>query len=83
MKEHTIDTIKYLTSIVAFEEIPTRVTLSLSITGCRGTCVGCHSPELRRNIGTELTDEELDTLIRKNNGVNCVLFLGEGTNQAR
>lgn len=83
MKEHTIDTIKYLTSMVTFEEIPTRVTLSLSITGCRGTCVGCHSPELRRNIGTELTDEELDALIRKNNGVNCVLFLGEGTNQAR
>ena len=30
-----------------------------------------------------MTDEELDALIRKNNGVNCVLFLGEGTNQAR
>lgn len=30
-----------------------------------------------------MTDEELDTLIRKNNGVNCVLFLGEGTNQVR
>lgn len=75
--------IRFLNTAVTFEEIPTRVTLSISITGCKGTCVGCHSPELRKNIGTELTDEELDALIRKNGGVNCVLFLGEGTNSSR
>ena len=57
---------KYLNSAIVFEEIPTRVTLSLSITGCK-----------------ELTNEELDALIHKNNGVNCVLFLGEGTNPSR
>lgn len=64
--------------MVTFEEIPTEVTLSLAISNCRGTCPGCHSPELRGDNGVELTEEVLDTLIRKNSGVSCVLFLGEG-----
>ena len=72
--------IKFTTSMVTFEEIPTEVTLSLAISNCCGTCPGCHSPELRGNNGTELTDEVLDDLIRKNSGVSCVLFLGEGNN---
>lgn len=70
--------IKFTTSMVTFEEIPTEVTLSLAISNCRGTCPGCHSPELRGDNGVELTEEVLDTLIRKNSGVSCVLFLGEG-----
>lgn len=70
--------IKFTISMVTFEEIPTEVTLSLAISNCRGTCPGCHSPELRGDNGVELTEEVLDTLIRKNSGVSCVLFLGEG-----
>lgn len=64
--------------MVTFEEIPTEVTLSLAISNCRGTCPGCHSPELRGDNGMELTEEVLDLLIQKNSGVSCVLFLGEG-----
>ena len=70
--------IKFTTSMVTFEEIPTEVTLSLAISNCCGTCPGCHSPELRGDNGMELTEEVLDTLIRKNSGISCVLFLGEG-----
>ena len=70
--------IKFTTSMVTFEEVPTEVTLSLAISNCRGTCPGCHSPELRGDNGVELTEEVLDTLIRKNSGISCVLFLGEG-----
>lgn len=66
--------------MVTFEEIPLEVTLSLSITNCLGKCPGCHSPELRGNTGTPLTDEELDALMTKNKGVTCVLLLGEGNN---
>ena len=58
--------------MVTFEEIPTEVTLSLSISNCQGKCPGCHSPELRCNIGTELTNEKLDELITKNSGISCV-----------
>lgn len=72
--------IKFTTTAVTFEEIPTEVTLSLAISNCRGNCPGCHSPELRGDNGTELTEEILDALIQKNSGVSCVLFLGEGNN---
>lgn len=67
--------------MVTFEEIPDKVSLSLAISNCKGTCIGCHSPELRQDIGTELTIEELDRLIENECGVNCVLFLGEGRDQ--
>ena len=65
--------------MVTFEEIPTEVTLSLSISNCQGKCPGCHSPELRCNIGTELTNEKLDELITKNSGISCVLLLVEAS----
>ena len=69
--------------MVTFEEVPTEVTLSLSISNCQNRCSGCHSPELRCNIGTELTNEVLDELINKNNGISCVLLLGEGNDRSR
>ena len=75
--------IKYITSQVTFEELPTEVTLSLSISNCQNRCLGCHSPELRGNIWIELTDTELKRLINKNSGVNCVLLLGEGNEKGR
>ena len=72
--------IKYvpeMTSVV-LEEIPDRVSLAVDISSCRGTCVGCHSPFLKLDIGEELTAEVIDRLIADNFGVNCFLFLGEG-----
>ena len=66
-----------MTSVV-MEEIPGKVTLAISISNCRGNCPGCHSPELRDNIGIPLTPSVIDDLLEKNFGVNCVLFLGEG-----
>ena len=61
--------IKYLNTMVTFAEIPVEVTLSINITNCQNKCPGCHSPELRENIGTELTKDELNNLINKNKGV--------------
>lgn len=34
-------------------------------------------------MGTELTNEVLDELIKKNNGISCVLLLGEGSDRSR
>ncbi len=72
--------LKYVPELtdVVLEEIPDRVTLAVEISNCRGSCVGCHSPFLRRDIGEELTPEAVDRLIADNFGVNCFLFLGEG-----
>lgn len=72
--------IKYvpeMTSVV-MEEIPDRVSLAVDISNCRGNCIGCHSPFLKKDIGQELTTEVIDRLVADNFGVNCFLFLGEG-----
>ena len=66
-----------MTSVV-LEEIPDRVTLAVDISNCQGSCVGCHSPFLKLDIGEELTAAKVDALIADNFGVNCFLFLGEG-----
>ena len=75
--------IKYLPGLtdVVLEEIPDKVTLAVEITNCQGSCPGCHSPFLRRDIGEELTEAALDRLIGDNFGVNCLLFLGEGNDR--
>lgn len=70
--------VKYYSTNVVFEEIPDMVTLAIEITNCPGHCEGCHSPWLREDIGEELTIEVLESLIKKNDGVNCVCFMGEG-----
>jgi len=70
--------LKYTDSLVAFREVPDKITLAINISNCPNHCVGCHSPELRNNIGTELTDDELEKLIVENAGINCVCFMGEG-----
>ena len=70
-----------LTDTVA-EEIPDRVTLAVEITNCRGNCPGCHSPFLRKDIGEELTPAIADKLIADNFGINCFLFLGEGSDNS-
>ena len=73
--------IKYKNYMVVFEEIPDKVTLAVNITNCQNRCVGCHSPELRQNIGNELTTNEIDKMIKENDGINCFLFMGEGNDQ--
>lgn len=73
--------IKYKNYMVVFEEIPDKVTLAVNITNCQNRCIGCHSPELRENIGNELTTDEIDKMIKENDGINCFLFMGEGNDQ--
>lgn len=72
--------IKYVPDLtdIVLEEIPGRVTLAVEISNCRGSCIGCHSPFLKKDIGEELTPKVVDKLIGDNFGVNCFLLLGEG-----
>lgn len=62
--------------MVVFEEIPYEITLAINITNCPCHCPGCHSKYLWEDVGTELTHEELDKLIKKNDGITCVCFMG-------
>jgi len=68
--------VKYYNAMVVFEEIPNEITLAINITNCPCKCSGCHSKFLWENIGTELTVEELDLLIEKNDGITTVCFMG-------
>jgi anaerobic ribonucleoside-triphosphate reductase activating protein len=68
--------IKYYNAMVVFEEIPNEITLAINITNCPCHCKGCHSKFLWDDVGTELTIEELDTLLEKHDGVTCVCFMG-------
>ncbi|MCS7317461.1 MAG: radical SAM protein [Candidatus Dojkabacteria bacterium] len=71
--------IKFLKYDIVFQEIPDHVFLAFSITNCRNKCDGCHSPELRLDVGTELTLDFLQKLLCKyKSGIDGVLFLGEG-----
>lgn len=68
--------LKYLDAKVTLAEVPDEVSLCISITGCKLHCKGCHSPELREDIGTPLLKKELIRLLNVNPGITCVCFLG-------
>lgn len=70
--------VKYKEFAIVFEEVPDKITLAINITNCGNNCEGCHSPELRQDIGHELNELELESLISQNEGINCVCFMGEG-----
>ena len=72
--------IKYYNTMVVFREIPNEITLAINITNCPCKCKGCHSKFLWEDVGTELTFEELDKLIKKNDGITCVCFMGGDAN---
>lgn len=75
--------LKYLDTKVTFAEVPDEVTLCINITGCKNNCKGCHSPYLAEDIGKVLTLDVLEHLIRKNEGITCVSFMGGDNDTVR
>lgn len=67
---------KYVDAKVVFSEVPDEITLAISISNCPGTCKGCHSPWLRKDVGESLTKTSVRELLEKNNGVTCICFMG-------
>lgn len=62
---------------IVFQEIPDEVTLAISISSCPNRCPGCHSPQLREDIGELLTEEALTALLERYRGaVTCVCLMG-------
>lgn len=68
--------IKYVDTMVVFEEIPDEITLAINISNCPCHCSGCHSKHLWEDIGNPLTFSALDSLIESNDGITCVCFMG-------
>lgn len=69
--------LKYTDYDIVFSEIPGEVTLAINLSLCPNRCEGCHSPQLRLDIGEELTREVLSALIERFiPGITCVSFMG-------
>lgn len=68
--------LKYVDTLVSFQEIPDEITLCINISNCPNTCAGCHSPWLREDIGEDLNIESLFKLIDANKGITCICFMG-------
>lgn len=67
---------KYVEYRVTFAEIPDEISLCINISGCKNSCIGCHSPWLQKDIGFELHSVELIELISKNQGITCACLMG-------
>lgn len=68
---------KYLNWDVVFQEVPNETTLAINISNCPCRCPGCHSSFLWKDVGTELSFDELDKLVDRVAGdITCVCFMG-------
>ena len=68
--------VKYVETFIGLREVPDEIALCINISGCPNHCEGCHSSYLAEDIGTELTFEELEKLIKQNSGISTICFMG-------
>ena len=69
--------LKYYNYDIVFQEIPDEVTLAVNITNCPNRCKGCHSPHLQQDIGEELNEEWIMSLMDKYaSAITCFCFMG-------
>ncbi len=69
--------LKYTDYDIVFSEIPNEVTLAINLSNCPHRCKGCHSPQLREDIGEELNEKSLEAILKAYEGmVTCVCFMG-------
>lgn len=67
---------KYVETLVTFQEIPDEITLCINISNCPIHCKGCHSSHLWEDIGDILNKNSLAKLIANNIGITCISFMG-------
>ncbi len=76
--------LKYYNYDIVFQEIPNEVTLAINITNCPNRCKGCHSPHLQKDIGEELNEERIVSLMDKYvSAITCFCFMGGDGNPPR
>ena len=68
--------LKYVDTLVSFQEIPDEISLCINLSNCPNNCPGCHSAYLKDDIGTPLTYTELMRILEANRGITCVCFMG-------
>lgn len=75
--------IKYVDTKVVMSEVPDEITLAINLSNCPCHCKGCHSSYLAEDIGKVLTLDVLEYLIKKNQGITCVSFMGGDNDTVR
>jgi anaerobic ribonucleoside-triphosphate reductase activating protein len=68
--------LKYLYCKEIFREIPSEITLGVSLSGCTIKCPDCNQKELWEDKGTILDVNQLDILLRAHQGISCILLMG-------
>lgn len=68
--------LKYVDTLVSFQEIPDEISLCINISNCPNNCPGCHSAYLKDDIGIPLTYTELMRILKDIRGITCVCFMG-------
>ena len=72
--------LKYVDTLVSFQEVPDEISLCINISNCPCHCEGCHSPYLAEDIGEYLTYNKLLELVNSNKGISCICFMGGDSN---
>lgn len=72
--------IKYVDTLVSFQEVPDEISLCINISNCPCHCKECHSAYLAEDIGEELNSKALEKLILSNMGISCVCLMGGDSN---
>lgn len=67
--------IKYNDTMVVFRELPDEIALAINLTNCPFRCAGCHSPELREDIGKNLTENVIKTFA-STPGITAICLMG-------
>ena len=75
--------LKFVDTLVSFQEVPDEITLCINISNCPCHCEGCHSPYLAEDIGEYLTPDKLLELVNSNKGISCVCFMGGDSSPGR
>lgn len=68
--------LKYVNYDIVFQELPNETTLAINISNCPCHCKGCHSSYLAEDIGKPLIFREIERLIKENEGITAICFMG-------
>ena len=69
--------LKYVNSDIVFQEFPNEVTLAINLSNCPCRCPGCHSTFLWTDVGTPLTPDAIEKMLKEDGErITCIGFMG-------
>lgn len=68
--------LKVYDSAVVFEEFPDEICLAVNISNCPGMCSQCSEPWLLGDVGEELTEDKIDSLIAEHPDITVFGLMG-------